>query len=186
MRLLICTPTSSTTQAMKSTIIICSVFLGTLLATPSIAQRGQGPVLNKEYMEWKMRKDLGLNDEQIAKVIEMREKHQAQAQADRAALREDMQKRREAMQKEMQGRREAMQAKAEKRQTELKSILTPEQYKKWQDVRFENFEDREQDRRVRQGNRPMRGQMQMRGNGQNRPGNMRGYRNTPKPIQRRG
>ncbi len=134
------------TPAMKSTIIICSVFIGTLIATPSIAQRGKGPVLNKEYMEWKMRKDLGLNDDQIAKVTEMREKHQ----------------------------------------TELKSILTPEQYEKWQDIRFENFENRAQDRRIRQGNRPMRGQMQMRGDGPSRPGNMRGYPFAPKSSPRRG
>ncbi len=164
---------------MKTTIIICSIFLGTLFATPSIAQRGQGSAMNQEFMEWKMRKDLGLTDQQIAKVIEMREKHQAQAEADRAAMREEVQKRREAMQKEMQVRREAMQAKADKRQEELKSVLTPEQYKKWQDIRFENYENRMQERNVRQGNRPMRGQMQMRGYGPNRPGNMRGYRNAP-------
>jgi len=162
------------------------VFIGTLIATPSIAQRGKGPVMNKQYMEWKMRKDLGLNDDQIAKVTEMREKHLAQAQADRAALREDMQRRRMVVQKEIQERRATLQINAEKRQTELKSILTPEQYEKWQDIRFENFENRAQDRRLRQGNRPMRGQMQMRGDVLGRPGNMRGYPFAPKSTPRRG
>ncbi len=169
---------------MKTKIIICSIFLSTLIALPSLAQRGQGQGANQEFMEWKLRKDLGLSDEQIAKVREMREKHQAQADADRKALRDEMEARREALRKEMQERREAMQAKAEQRQAEMKSILTPEQYKKWQDIRFENLENRLQDRRVRQGDRPGKGGMYMRGNGPNRPVNMRGYRNAP-PIQNR-
>ena len=169
---------------MKTKIIICSMFIGALIAIPSFAQRGQGPGVNQEYMEWKLRKDLGLNDDQIAKIKEMREKHQAQAEADRNALREEMQTKREVLRKEMQTRREAMQAKAEKRQEEMKSVLTPEQYEKWQDIRFENFENRMQDRRFRQSDRPMRGTMQMRGNGPNRPGTMRGYRNAPQMRKR--
>jgi Spy/CpxP family protein refolding chaperone len=160
---------------MKTTIIICSVILGTVLATPTFAQRGQGSTTHQEFMQWKMRKDLGLNDDQITKITTMREKHQEQALADRAALREDVQK-----------RRDAMREKAELRRAELKTILTPEQYEKWQDIRFENYENRMQDRDLRQSNRPMRGSMQMRGNGPNRPGNRCGYRNAPPAPQRRG
>ncbi len=170
---------------MKTKIIICSIVMGTFIALPTFAQRGQGPRANQEFMEWKLRKDLGLSDEQIAKVKEMREKHQAQAEADRKALREEMDARREALRKEAQERREAMQAKAEQRQAEMKSILTPEQYKKWQDLRFENIENRIQDRRFRQGDRPGRGGMNLRGNGPHRPGNMRGYRNGPQMQNRR-
>lgn len=164
---------------MRTTIIICSIIFGAAAFTPVLAQRGPQSRVNQEYMEWKLRKDLGLSDEQIAKVKEMREKHQAQAEADRAALREEMQARREAMHKEMTARREAMQEKATKRQEEMKSILTPEQYEKWQDLRFENFENRRQERNMRQGDRPGRGNMQMRGSGPHRPGMMRGYRNAP-------
>lgn len=135
---------------MRTTIIICSIIFGAAAFTPVLAQRGPQSRVNQEYMEWKLRKDLGLSDEQIAKVKEMREKHQAQAEADRTAMREEM-----------------------------KSILTPEQYEKWQDLRFENFENRRQERNMRQGDRPGRGNMQMRGSGPHRPGMMRGYRNAP-------
>lgn len=164
---------------MKSTIIICSIIIGAASFTPALAQRGPQNRVNQEYMEWKLRKDLGLNDDQIAKLKEMREKHQAQAEADRTALRDEMQARREVLRKEMESRREAMQEKAAKRQEEMKSILTPEQYQKWQDLRFENFENRRQDRNFRQGNRAGRGNMYMRGAGPNRPGMLRGYRNAP-------
>lgn len=164
---------------MRTTIIICSIIIGAAAFTPALAQRGPQSRMNQEYMEWKLRKELGLSDDQIAKVKEMREKHQAQAEADRAALREEMQTRREAMRKEMESRREAIQEKAAKRQEEMKSILTPEQYEKWQDLKFENFENRRQERNMRQGNRPGRGAMQMRADGPQRPGMMRGYRNAP-------
>jgi Spy/CpxP family protein refolding chaperone len=170
---------------MKTKISILSVFIFTLVALPSAAQRGQGPGANQEYMEWKLRKDLGLNDDQIVKIKELRDKHQAQAEADRKELREEMEAKREAIRKEMQERRQAMQAKAEKRQEEMKSILTPEQYEKWQEMRFQNIENRMQNRKMRQGDRPMRGGMQLRGEGPNRPGNMRGYRNAPR-MQYRG
>lgn len=170
---------------MNTKIIICSVCISALIALPSFAQRGQGSGVNQEYMEWKLRKDLGLSDEQIVKVREMREKHQAQAEIDRKELREEMETRREAMRQQMQARRDAMKAKAEQREAELKSILTPEQFEKWQEIKFQNIENRMQERRVRQGDRPMRGKMNVRGAGQNKPGNMRGYRNAPKMQHRR-
>lgn len=160
---------------MKKTIITFTLLLIATLATTAFAQRGPGNAsgVNSEYMEWKLRKDLGLNDQQIEKIQEMRTRHQAAATADR-----------EAMRKLMEERRAEMQAKAEKRREELKTVLTPEQYEKWQTMRFEQIENRRQNNRGQVGNRGNQRGQQFRGNqgGQvpmrgMQQGRMRNFRN---------
>jgi len=96
-----------------------------------MAQRGQGSGqgMRAEFMEWKLQKDLGLNAEQVEKMKDLREKNRTET----AKMRDE---RIEAMKE----RRQEMAARLEKNQAEMKKILTPEQYEKWKNMRFEQME----------------------------------------------
>jgi Spy/CpxP family protein refolding chaperone len=85
---------------------------------------------HKEFMEWKLRKELNLSDEQVAKVAQLHEKQLVERQ-----------KMQEDRRKAMESNREAMKATMEAHKAEMKKILTPEQYKKWEELRFERMEE---------------------------------------------
>lgn len=93
----------------------------------------------KEFMEWKLRKDLNLSDEQIAKVMQLHEKQRAEQQA-----------RREERRSDMENQREAMKAAMDAHKAEMQKILTPEQFKKWEELRFERM-DNAMDQRRKEG-----------------------------------
>lgn len=111
-------------------IALFSLFVGASLAQPG-GPGGRGMREDhKEFMEWKLRKELNLSDEQVAKVAQLHEKQLTERQ-----------KMQDERRKSMERNREAMQATMEAHKAEMKKILTPEQYKKWEELRFERMED---------------------------------------------
>ena len=107
-------------------------------------REGMDPAKRAEMQVQKMQKDLDLNDSQVGKLKTILTQ---QAQA-REAKRAEMEKSRAGGQKPTDAQREEMRAnmQADRNQFEgqLKSILTPEQYTKWQSLRDE--------RKVKMGN----------------------------------
>lgn len=111
----------------------------------------------KEFMEWKLRKELNLSDEQVAKLSQMHEKQLTERQK----LQDDRRK-------SMESHREAMKAQMEAHKAEMKKLLTPEQYKKWEELRFERMEDameyrHEEGMHRKQGMQHMQGKHRMEG-----------------------
>lgn len=107
------------------------LFSAALIATGTFAMAQQNMKMEKKdpaQMEQmraermkKMQTDLNLTDAQLTKIRSLHEKQQAERVA---KLPE--------MQAERQAKREAMQAKRTQYQNDMKQILTPEQYTKWQ------------------------------------------------------
>lgn len=111
----------------------------------------------KEFMEWKLRKELNLSDEQVAKLSQLHEKQLTERQK----LQDDHRK-------SMESHREAMKAQMEAHKAEMKKLLTPEQYKKWEELRFERMEDAMEYRKGEgmhhmDNGRPMEGRHRMEG-----------------------
>jgi protein CpxP len=107
-------------------------------------REGMDPAKRAEMQVQKMQKDLGLNDSQVGKLKTVLTQ---QAQA-REAKRAEMEKSRAAGQKPTDAQRDEMRANMQEERNQLdqqlKSILTPEQYTKWQTIRDE--------RKARMGN----------------------------------
>ena len=105
-------------------------------------QRGERREFKPEEMATRMadgmKKELNLNDEQYKSVYNLYLKRGEEMKKERAKFQEGQQIDREALRAEMVKRQEAQNA-------EFKKILTPEQYKK-----YEEMQKREQERR-RQG-----------------------------------
>lgn len=109
------------------------VILMTLLATMTAAAQAQDkvqktPQERAHARAERMARELGLSPEQQAKVEAIDLKYAEQARA----LRAEDEAQREAMRKEGKGK-----AIREGREAELKAVLTPEQYTKWQAKREE-------------------------------------------------
>lgn len=97
----------------------------------------------KDYLD-KMQKDLNLSKDQVAKVQELHDKRKAERKAE-FEKNKDM---RIAKMKEMKDRRAQM-------DNEMKSILNPEQYKKWEAERNAKMEQRKMAMKDRKkGDRP--------------------------------
>ena len=89
----------------------------------------------------KMRTDLNLNDAQVAKIRSMQGEMKTTRQA-------EMGKRQE-MNKESAAK---MKAKREMMNSEMKNILTPDQYKQWEAQKIANQKDRKSKMQNRKGN----------------------------------
>lgn len=75
-----------------------------------------------------MKQQLGLSDAQVAKLNALQEKKSAE--------------RLQAHTKQMEAKKADMKAKREQADNDLKQILTPEQYTKWQTIRKQKMEER--------------------------------------------
>lgn len=110
------------------------------LGTFAMAQNTQGKKIDKAEWQQKqdaklqeMKQELGLSDAQVAQIKELKNKkaseHAAKLEAtkeERAKKVADMKQQKEEMDKEM------------------KAILTPEQYTKWQAIRAEKMKERKE------------------------------------------
>ena len=94
------------------------------------AKRAEMQQREKNHLD-KMQKDLNLSKDQVAKVQALHEKKRAERKADFDKNKD----RRMAKMKEMKDRREQT-------NQEMKSILNPEQYKKWEAERNAKMEQR--------------------------------------------
>ena len=130
---------------MKKLLVMALMCVGmTAFAQENMEGRGgrggMDPAKRTEMQAQKMQKDLGLNDGQVAKLKEVLNQ---QAQA-REAKRAEMEKLRASGQKPTEAQRTEMREKMETERTafdaQLKSILTPEQYTKWQTMKDERKE----------------------------------------------
>src|SRR5690606_10577670 len=101
------------------------VFAAVLFAAGTFAMAQQSVATDSQQAEMaKMKAELGLSQDQMLKIEAMHNKHRAERKV-------QMDKSREAMKQNM----EQMKAKKEARNAEMKAILTPEQYAKWQEGR---------------------------------------------------
>lgn len=82
----------------------------------------------KEARMQEMKQQLGLSDAQVAKLNALQEKKSAE--------------RLQAHTKQMEAKKADMKAKREQADNDLKQILTPEQYTKWQTIRKQKMEER--------------------------------------------
>jgi protein CpxP len=124
-----------------SVLFICMLFVGFTVA----AQRGgdgnrQSPQERAERQAKVMKVDLNLDAAQYEKLLTLNLKQAEKASATRAEMKE-----------EMKGNREAMKAERDTYKTELKTILTPEQFEKHEVMMKERMEKRGQGR---DGDRP--------------------------------
>ena len=89
-----------------------------------------------------LKKELGLSDQATSALRKVLEKNQSQIHHDREAYNNSTDTNRKAARKTLNADRKAMLA-------ELKNILTPEQIKKFNALRNENWETKEERRRKR-------------------------------------
>ncbi len=130
---------------MKKLLVMALMCVGiTAFAQENMEGRGgrQGmdPAKRAEMQAQKMQKDLGLNDSQVAKLKDVLNQQAQAREAKRAEmekLRANGQKPTDAQRSDM---REKMQAEKNEFDSQLKGILTPEQYTKWQTMKDERKE----------------------------------------------
>ena len=102
---------------MRTILMTLTVFVMTMsiAVAQAPAKDGKGPRPSKAEMVEKLKTDLDLNDEQVEKLTALHEKHMAEREALKAEGQEYKDKRHEMREKHM---------------TEMKEILTDEQYDK--------------------------------------------------------
>lgn len=132
------------------------VFLVALLVVglTAFAQEKEGRKAGREQLTTeqkvdfqvkKLTKDLNLNDKQAKELRVLVTKQVEKREAKKAELKELKAKKREDMKAQMQAEQEAVSA-------DMKKILTPEQYTKWEKMREErkdNFKEKMAERRER-------------------------------------
>lgn len=95
----------------------------------------------KEHLA-KMQKDLNLSNAQVQQIQALQDKNRAEREA-------NMQKHEKMRAEKM----EQMKAKRAEHDAEMQKILTPDQYKKWQQQRVENMQNRMDKMKMRDGKR---------------------------------
>lgn len=132
------------------------LFLAALLVVglTAFAQEREGRKAGREkltteqkvdFQVKKLTKDLNLNDKQAKEVRALVTKEVEKREAKRAEIKEIKAKKREDMKAKIQAEQEAVSA-------DMKKILTPEQYTKWEKIREErkeNFKEKMSERRER-------------------------------------
>jgi|GEM_PF-1128615 len=118
--------------------------MSTLCTALSYAQQDQRPKATPEERGAKrlemMKQSLNLTDEQVAKLQEVHKQlfgDMKQVRGRDEANREETKAKKDADSEEMKAKREEMKAKMEAYDEQLKTILTPEQYQKYQEQRKE-------------------------------------------------
>lgn len=139
------------------------VFAAVLFAAGTFAKAQQSPATDSQQAEMakmkaekmqmkkqqhlaQMKEELGLSQDQMLKIEAMHNKHRAERKV-------QMDKSREVMKQNI----EQMKAKKEARNAEMKAILTPEQYAKWQEGRAAKMAKHKADfRNKKQGMTPQK------------------------------
>jgi len=124
----------------KLVLAVALVGMGSLAMaqqTPPQDKEGRRAEMHQKFQEKerehldKMQKDLNLNQSQVAQIKALHEKRKAEMKADFDKNKD----RRQARMQEMKAKRERMDA-------DMKQILTPQQYDKWQADRKAKMEQR--------------------------------------------
>ncbi|MEC4049542.1 DUF4890 domain-containing protein [Flavobacterium sp. SUN046] len=122
---------------MKKLLVMALMCVGMTTFAQEKMDKGDGrermdPKQRVEMQAKKMQKDLGLNDEQTGKITTILKTQIEQREAKKA----EMAKLRESGQKPTEEERKAMRTKMETERKgvdqQIKDVLTPEQYTKWQ------------------------------------------------------
>ena len=116
-------------------LILSAAFLA--IGTFAMAQQGKKmDKMNPAQMEQKraeklqsLKTELNLSDAQVVQIKALQDKRMAERQENAPRL-----------QAERKAKIDAMKAKKEQHQSEMKQILTPEQYQKWEAKKKDNFQ----------------------------------------------
>ena len=132
---------------MKTTKIVMLTFLMSIFCVAlSYAQKGEKSKVTPGERGAKriemMKKSLNLTDEQAAKIQELQKQMFGDMKQDRAKDEVKRGNKGEVNREEMKANREGMKAKREAYDAQLKTILTPEQYQKYQEQRKEMQKNR--------------------------------------------
>lgn len=136
---------------MKQLVLsLALVGMGTVAMAQQRTMPAKDDQQRKEVMEQKkaehmaeMQKELNLTQAQISQLKALHEKHQAQREAQRKENQELRKQKMESIQKDKQ-----------QMDNEMRQILTPEQYAKWEAKKAEKMQDRKaklQDKRMNKG-----------------------------------
>ncbi|WP_027387136.1 hypothetical protein [Chryseobacterium gregarium] len=124
----------------KLVLAVALVGMGSLVMaqqTPPQDKEGRRAEMHQKFQEReqehldKMQKDLGLNQSQVAQIKALHEKRKNE-------MKTDFDKNKD----QRQARMEQMKAKREQMNADMKKILTPQQYDKWQADRKAKMEER--------------------------------------------
>ncbi len=124
----------------KLVLAVALVGMGSLVMaqqTPPQDKEGRRAEMHQKFQEReqehldKMQKDLGLNQSQVAQIKALHEKRKNEMKADFDKNKD-----------QRQARMEQMKAKREQMNADMKKILTPQQYDKWQADRKAKMEER--------------------------------------------
>jgi len=126
---------------MKIRTTLFSLIIAALFSVTAFAQNGPGTLTPEQRIEKRLahaQKRLNLTDDQIAKLKAILEQNMAKIQADRQAMRAAQ------LGPAKQDARKQLQTDAKSMREQMKTVLTPEQIKKFKELRIKQIERRQQ------------------------------------------